>query len=170
MRDFSSISMAFVLALGGCSTVMEANRPAAVNLHKFYIDEKRFDVVANVGAPLASDKDGGRSCDVYKLYTHGVSDVGKGAIIVTEAAADVFTLGLFEVLATPGEAATKSKAHPVLFCYDTDGKLASVTEAGQLVAGSPSATGSQATPSPTTTAAAAEPATAPALESTQKPN
>jgi hypothetical protein len=111
------------LALGGCSTVMEANRPQAVNLKKFTIGEKRIDIIAQLGSPTGSEKDGERSCDVYSIYIHGVNGAGKGAIIVGEAAADVFTAGLFEVIATPAEAASKNKKHTVLFCYSSANAL-----------------------------------------------
>jgi hypothetical protein len=127
MKNLKLIWFAGVVTLGGCSTVMEANRPPSVNLHRFAAGERRFDVVADVGAPIASEKDGAKSCDIYKLYTQGVSDAGKGAIILTEAAADFFTVGLAEALTTPGEAMTKSKLHTVLFCYKDDGRLTSVT-------------------------------------------
>lgn len=129
---FSTIVIA-AISLGGCSTVMEANRPAPVNLHRFSVGQRRFDVLSAIGAPVASDKDGVYSCDLYKLYTHGTSAVGKGAIIAGEAAADVFTLGLFEVIGTSGEAATKSKIHTVMFCYSGEGTLAYAKDNGNPV-------------------------------------
>lgn len=126
-------AIAVTFSLAGCSTVMEANRPAAVNLHKFSVGEQRFDVLATIGAPIASDKDGANSCDLYKIYTHGTSAVGKGAIVAGEAAADVFTLGLFEVISTSGEAATKSKIHTVIFCYSTENRLLYAKDNGNFV-------------------------------------
>jgi hypothetical protein len=49
-------------------------------------------------------------------------------IAAGEAASDVVTLGLAEVLWTPVEAATRNSKHTVLFCYDADGKLLSAEE------------------------------------------
>ena len=124
-------SLVFVatFAVGGCSTVMEANRPDPVSLQKFTVGERRFDVLAQLGPPLvALQKDGDNSCDMYKLYTHGTSGVGKGAIIAGEALADVYTLGLAEIALSPTEAATRNKLHPVIFCYSQDNILVSVKE------------------------------------------
>ncbi len=119
------------LAFSGCSTVMEAKRPQAVNLRKFVVGERRFDVVAELGEPTGSERDGGNSCDVYKLYTHGVGKAGKAAIIVGEGAADVFTIGLFEIVATPAEAVTRNNIHTVMFCYSADKSLVLVRESGR---------------------------------------
>src|SRR5579862_6417247 len=87
-------------SLGGCSTVMEATRPEPTRLNKFVVGEDRFDVLAQLGAPLvAREKKNDQTCDIYKLYTHGPSGAEKGAIVAGEAVADVLTWGLFEVVA-----------------------------------------------------------------------
>lgn len=120
-----------VVALGvsGCAPIMEANRPSPVDLKRFVVGETtRINVIAQVGSPTSSEQDEGNSCDVYKLYTHGPGGAGKGAIAAGEVLADVATLGLAEIIFTPTEAATKSAKHTVLFCYGSDGKLASVKE------------------------------------------
>ncbi|MGF6902015.1 hypothetical protein P3T22_003289 [Paraburkholderia sp. GAS348] len=117
------------LSLSGCAPVMEANRPDPVNLKKFVLGEtSRMNVIAEVGSPASTEQDQANSCDVYKLYTHGPSGAGKGAIAAGEVLADVATLGLAEIIFTPTEAATKSSKHTVMFCYGSDGKLASIKE------------------------------------------
>ena len=126
-------------SLGACSTVMEANRPTAVNIRKYSLGEKRLDVLSSLGVPTSSVKDGANSCDVYKLYTKGTSKAGKAGIIFTEAAADFFTLGLAEAIATPAEAATKSNIHTVLICYDEGEKLVSLRDEGRTVQEYPTA-------------------------------
>jgi len=112
---------------------MEANRPEPVDLTKFVPGEKKFDVLAELGNPVASAQDGPNACDIYKLYTHGPQGIGKGAIAAGEIVADVFTLGLAEVIFTPVEAATKNSKHTVVFCYDQDNKLLSVKESETAV-------------------------------------
>ena len=124
--------LAATLSVAGCSTVMEANRPPPVNLAKYSAGEKRMDVIATLGAPKTSVKDGDNSCDVYELYTSGNSKAQKTAVILGEAGADLFTAGLFELVATPAEAATKSKPHTVLMCYSND-NLISVKDEGRPV-------------------------------------
>ena len=68
------------------------------------------------------------------LVTGGATGVGKGAIVAGEAVADVFTLGLAEVVLTPTEAATKSGLHTVLICYDKDQKLVQVRKSDTVSA------------------------------------
>ncbi|TAL99691.1 MAG: hypothetical protein EPN70_24510 [Paraburkholderia sp.] len=120
---------AVALCFSGCAPIMEANRPNPVDLDRFVVGQTtRINVIAQVGGPTATEQDQGNSCDVYKLYTHGPGGAGKGAIAAGEAVADVFTLGLAEIIFTPTEAATKNAKHTVLFCYGSDGKLASVRE------------------------------------------
>jgi hypothetical protein len=137
---------AMAAAVTGCSTVMEAERPAATNLNKFAIGERRVDVIADVGPPLSTIEDAGKSCDVYKVHTKGTNAVGKAGIILTEAAADVFTLGVAEAVLTPAEAASKAGLHTVMFCYDSDQKLASLRDAGaeRNIGGVPTSTGASA--------------------------
>ena len=115
-------------ALSACSTVMEANRPKPTDLNRFVVGEDRVNVISELGAPTATVPNGTSSCDIYKLVTHGPGGVGKGAIVAGEAVADVFTLGLAEVVLTPTEAASKSGLHTVLFCYGSDQKVLSIKE------------------------------------------
>ena len=89
-------------------------------------------------------RSGGNSCDVYSLYTKGNNKAQKAAVILGEAGADLFTAGLFEIVATPAEAVTKSKAHTVLFCYSSDNSLISVRDEGKVIAAKPGATTSDA--------------------------
>jgi hypothetical protein len=138
------------LMLGGCSTVMEANRPDPVDLQKYSVGEKRMDVIARLGAPESSVKDGDKSCDIYKLYTRGVTKVDKGAIILGEAAADVFTLGLAEAVTTTGEAVTKNKKHTVLICYSVEDLLVSILDEGKSVPAAPVAPATQPPAQPAT--------------------
>ena len=130
----ATIAALAAVLLGSCSTVMEYNRPEATNLKQFYVGEKRVDVISNIGPPTTSVKDGDNSCDVYSLYTSGVSRAGKAGIIFVEGAADFLTLGLTEVIATPAEAASKSKRHTVMLCYSANESLSEVRDNGKTVA------------------------------------
>ncbi len=130
----ATLAMAVAMALAGCSTVMEANRPDPVNLAKFQPGARRVDVIGSLGPAVSTVQDGGNSCDVYRLYTRGLNRVGKAGIILGEAAADVFTLGLAEAVTTSGEAATKNKLHTVMMCYSAANVLVSVSDDGTVVA------------------------------------
>lgn len=127
--------MVSTMALAGCSTVMEANRPNGVKLARYHLGEQRVDVISTMGAPETSVKDLDRSCDVYSIYTSRTNGAQKSAVILGEAGADLFTLGLFEIVATPAEAVTKPKKHTVLMCYGGDNGLLSVKDEGRVVVG-----------------------------------
>lgn len=114
--------------LCSCSAVMEANRPDPVDINQFAIGEKRINVIAAIGTPLGTEKDDGNSCDIYKLYIHGPDGAGKGVIAAGEVVADVFTLGLTEIVFTPVEAGTSAEKHAVVFCYDKSNKLVSMNQ------------------------------------------
>ena len=124
-----AVALALVLLVGnGCSVVMEATRPDPVDTSQFVVGETRLQVVEALGAPTATVKQSDQSCDVYKLYTRGPGAAGKGAIAATEAVADVFTLGLAEVVTSPVEGATRNAKHTVTMCYDKDAILVSKNE------------------------------------------
>jgi hypothetical protein len=125
------------LWLSACSTVMEANRPEGVKLSTYHLGEKRVDVVSTMGAPQSEVRDGDRSCDVYSVYTSRTNGAQKAAVILGEGAADLFTVGLFEIVATPAQAAAKPSKHTVLMCYGEDNGLLAVKDNGETVVGSP---------------------------------
>lgn len=123
------------VVVAGCAPINELNRPDPVDLSKITPGAKRIDVIAELGVPTATIQDSGNSCDVYQLYTHGPDAGAKAGIALVEGAADVFTLGLSEVLFTPIEAGTNSVKHTVLMCYGSDGLLNLVKESGTTMSG-----------------------------------
>jgi hypothetical protein len=134
--------------VSGCSVYMEATRPTPVDLAKFQPGESRSAVTQQLGAPVTtSNGAGGTSCDLYLLYTKGYGIAGKAPIAVGELAADVFTVGLAEIILSPTEAVTRNEKRTVWFCYQNDA-LVSVTVKSAEAATSTSAT---PTPSPVST-------------------
>jgi hypothetical protein len=115
-------------AASACSPVMEMNRPDPVDISRFKPGDQHLDVIKALGAPVSNLKDGQDSCDIYKLYTRGPNAGGKAAIAFGEVAADIFTLGLAEVIFTPIEAGTKHGKHTVTICYDADEKMTKLEE------------------------------------------
>jgi hypothetical protein len=112
---------------------MEATRPTPVDLSKLEPGQSRDTVVAQLGIPKGTTPEAdGASCDSYDLYTRGYGAGGKIPVAFLEGAADVFTLGLAEVITTPVEGATKNQLHPVTICY-SGGKLVRVTDSGVIV-------------------------------------
>ena len=150
-----AIASSFAMLLAGCSVYMEATRPTPVALDDYQVGQSRDSVLERLGAPesTATESDGA-SCDFYRLYTKGYGAGGKIPLAVAEGAADVFTLGLAEIVLTPTEGVTKNEKHPVAMCYK-DNKIARInTDTGPTAESAQSAL---ATPPAPATAAAGAP-------------
>jgi len=162
MKSILSVCAAFLLAsyAFACSVYMEATRPTPVDLNEYQEGMTRDAVLEKLGAPdtTAAESDG-TSCDFYKLYTRGYGAGGKIPIAIAEGAADVFTIGLAEIVLTPTEGVTKNEKHPVTICYK-DQKLARITGEGK-----PNASPDQSTPITAASSAVpdAQPSAAPSV-------
>ena len=139
----------FVLCfVSGCSVYMEATRPTPTDLGKFHPGDSRSAITQELGAPVTTSKGGGgTSCDLYLLYTRGYGVAGKAPIAVGELAADVFTVGLAEIVLSPTEAATRNEKRTVWFCYQNDALLNVTVKS----AGAETSTSATPTPSPAST-------------------
>ncbi len=146
--------------VSGCSVYMEATRPTPVDLAKFQPGDSRSSVTQELGAPVTTSKGaGGTSCDLYLLYTKGYGAAGKAPIAVGELAADVFTIGLAEIILSPTEAVTRNEKRTVWFCYQNDALL-SVTVKSAGAETSTSAPSESSTPTALATPVQSNPATA----------
>jgi hypothetical protein len=145
--------------VSGCSVYMEATRPTPVDLGKFHPGDSRSSITEELGSPVTTSKGtDGTICDLYLLYTKGYGVAGKAPIAVGELAADVFTIGLAEIVLSPTEAATRNEKRTVWFCYQNDALLTvTVKSAGAEASTSatptpfPASTSSSPAPSPTST-------------------
>ena len=120
--------IAVIMSTAACAPIMEANRPDPVDMSQFATGESRINVVSQLGSPTSTLPDKGNSCDIYKLYTKGPGKLLKGAIAAGEIVADIVTVFLAELIFTPTEAATKDDRHAVVFCYNKDNNLVSLTQ------------------------------------------
>jgi len=151
--------------LSGCSVYMEATRPSPIDLGKFHPGDSRASVTDQLGLPVTTSKGGaGTSCDLYLLYITGYGYVGKVPIAIAEGAADVFTIGLAEIVLSPTESITRNEKKQVWFCYQNDALL-SVTpksaEAGTSASPTPTPSPASASPSPGSLAFTPVPAESP---------
>lgn len=124
IRNFAVLAL---LAVSACSAGMEESRPVPVDLSKAKPGESRLDVVSTFGAPSGQIATTGGMCDIYSLYTSGLGGFGKGVVTGGEVITDVATLGLAEIIWTPVQAGTRPTQHTVLFCYDKNQTLVSIT-------------------------------------------
>jgi hypothetical protein len=148
--------------VSGCSVYMEATRPTPVDLGKFHPGDSRSSITQELGSPVTTSKGaGGTSCDLYLLYTKGYGVAAKAPIAVGELAADVFTVGLAEIVLSPTEAATRNEKRTVWFCYQNDALLSVTVK---------SAGAETPTPTPTPSPASMSSSPAPSLASTPVPS
>lgn len=93
------ISCAF---LSGCSVFMAAKQPDAKNLDLMKVGTPRAMLLAEFGMPTVSETREGHKYEIFK-FVNGYSAGAKAGRAVFHGAADVVTLGLWEVVGTPTE-------------------------------------------------------------------
>lgn len=145
-RLFLGALIMAAVGTSACSVYMEETRPEPTRLDQFQPGESRDEVMEKLGPPITSTDYAAMNCELYQLYVSGYGEGGKVPIALVETAADVFTLGLAEVVSTPVEASTRNQKSPVWFCYKKDalakvipGHLPVETAAAPAAAASPSA-------------------------------
>jgi hypothetical protein len=118
----------------GCSVYMAANQPKAKDLSVLTPGTLRGNVIAELGSPIWSGDKNGDKADVFK-FTQGYSTGAKAARAVFHGVSDFFTLGLWEVVSTPGEMIFSGTDMKIEVTYDKDDKVKSVTnlETGKSV-------------------------------------
>ncbi|MCQ4189691.1 MULTISPECIES: hypothetical protein [Methylocystis] len=100
MRIF--IGAALCWALSGCSVYMATKQPDAKNVDLFTVGTPRTLMLAEFGMPAATETKNGRTYEIFK-FVNGYTAGAKAGRAVFHGAADVVTLGLWEVVGTPTE-------------------------------------------------------------------
>ena len=104
---------------------MAANQPGPKDLSLFTKGTPRAKLIAEFGAPINTEmKDGARK-DIFK-FTHGYDAGVRAGRAVLHGAADVFTLGLWEVVGTPTEGYLNGSQLSAEVVYDTQDTVATV--------------------------------------------
>ena len=117
-------STSALLLLAACGGGMPAPEP--VLLSQFNKNTDRFGVVSTVGKAEGTIQKNGRSCDIYKIYTSGLTAGGRAAMKAGEVVTSVATLGLAQVIWAPVKAGTRPQLHTVLFCFGSNDKLVDI--------------------------------------------
>jgi hypothetical protein len=160
-------SLAVVVAAGnGCSVYMAASQPGQKNLDVFSVGTPRSLVLAEVGQPQASEMKDGKRVDVFS-FVQGYSKGAKAGRAFFHAAADFFTLGLWEAVGTPTEAVFSGDKVAYEVTYDSSDKVekvVSLIREKDETAAKPS----QEVPGEPTKATNVAPKTEPSTEETSK--
>lgn len=109
-------------ALQACGGSAEEGRSEPVDMSIFKQGSTQFDVTSSVGEPSGITQHDGRECDIYHLYTSGLSAGGKAGMKAAEILTSIATAGVAQIIWAPVNAGTRPNIHTVMFCYDPPSK------------------------------------------------
>ncbi|MFH1996124.1 MAG: hypothetical protein ABIJ27_03890 [Candidatus Omnitrophota bacterium] len=114
------------LSTSGCAVVMATRQPDHKDLTCLSTGTLRDDVVAELGNPsITETNEHGDKVDVFQ-FKQGYSKGAKAGRALVHGVADVFTLGLWEVVGTPTEAIFSGKEMAVKVTYDKNNRIKKV--------------------------------------------
>jgi len=108
-----------ILFLEGCSVVMAVKQPDKKNIDLFKVGTPRSVLLAEFGAPVSSEVKDGKKCEVF-AFVQGYAKGSKVARAAWHGVADVFTLGLWEVVGTPTELIFSGNKTAYQVTYDSN--------------------------------------------------
>jgi outer membrane protein assembly factor BamE (lipoprotein component of BamABCDE complex) len=111
--------------MSGCSVYMAAKQPTAKNLDIMTVGTPRSAVLAELGQPVATENKDGKKVDVFS-FVQGYSKASKTGRAAFHGVADVFTLGLWEVVGTPTEAVFDGTKVSYEITYDKGSRIEKV--------------------------------------------
>jgi len=111
--------------LFGCSVYMAAHQPDLKDTSLFKEGTPRSLLLAEYGFPTSSETKDGKKSEIF-VFTQGYSKGAKAGRAFFHGAADVLTIGLWEIVGTPTEATFDGKKMAYQVTYDKDEKVDSV--------------------------------------------
>ena len=122
----NSLVLTSIASLTGCSIFMAANQPGYKNVEIIKQGTYRTQMISEFGAPVKTTKNpDGTVCDIYS-FTQGYSGGAKAARAITHGLADLFTLGLWEVIGTPSELVFTGNNVSYQACYSKDETITTI--------------------------------------------
>jgi outer membrane protein assembly factor BamE (lipoprotein component of BamABCDE complex) len=113
------------LSSGGCAVYMAANQPAEKNVALLKPGTPRNNLVAEFGPPISTETKNNVRHDIFK-FTQGYSTGAKAGRALVHGAADVVTLGLWEVVGTPVEGHFNGTEVSAEVVYDANDQVAQI--------------------------------------------
>jgi hypothetical protein len=102
IKCLAIVFMSVLVTFSGCSVFMAAKQPDAKNIDLFKVGTPRALLLAEFGLPVASEERDGKKFEISK-FTNGYGAGAKAGRAVFHGAADILTLGIWEVVGTPTE-------------------------------------------------------------------
>ncbi len=103
---------------------MAAKQPSKKDLSVIEKGTERALVLSELGAPKVSEKNNGKKVEIY-MFKQGYHGAVKASRAFFHGAADVVTLGLWEIVSTPGEAHFDGTDMSIEVTYDENNKVES---------------------------------------------
>ena len=122
-----ALCLAVMLTSTGCAVFMAAKQPSKKDLSVLSLGTPRSLLLAELGQPVTTETRDGKQVDVFS-FTQGYSKPAKAARAVFHGAADVFTLGLWEIVGTPTEAVFDGTKMALEVTYDENDRVENVLE------------------------------------------
>lgn len=120
-----SLMVLLILTTSGCSVFMAAKQPGKKNLSVLDVGTSRTLVIGELGAPEWTGEKDGKTKDIFK-FVQGYSKGAKVGRAFFHGAADIWTLGLWEIIGTPTEMIASGNAIQVEVIYDSEERVESV--------------------------------------------
>jgi hypothetical protein len=118
MKSYRLLAVCLVLLLcTSCSVYMAAHQPELKDMTPIKPGVHQSIVHTELGTPVWSGKENDTDVEIYR-FTQGYSKGAKAGRAVFHAAADVMTIGLWEVVGTPIEATVNGHRMTVKISYD----------------------------------------------------
>ena len=125
MMKKTCLGLALVFTLSGttgCSVVMASKQPSKKNTEMIQHGLSRNLVIAEFGAPITSEYKNGKRHEIY-TFTQGYSTASKVGRAFWHGAADVATVGLWELFGTPAESVFNGKKMSYELIFDENDQL-----------------------------------------------
>jgi hypothetical protein len=121
-----ALGIMLCICLAGCSVYKASRQPGLKPIELFRVGTHRDLLLANFGAPTTSFTKEGKKYEMF-CFTQGYSEGAKTTRAVVHGTADVFTLGLWEIVGTPTEAIFDGTDMAYEVSYDESDCVDSVT-------------------------------------------
>jgi hypothetical protein len=116
------VLLAILITASGCSVYMAAKQPNAKKTSLFQPGTPRNLLLGEFGSPIVSEDREGRKIEIFR-FIQGYSTGVKTGRVIFHSVADVFTLGLWEVVGMPTETVFSGSEMAFQVSYDDDDQV-----------------------------------------------